>query len=35
LRTENQVLKEKLAKKRIFLNDGQRRRLAIKGNLEK
>ncbi len=28
LRTENQVLREKLGKKRILLNDDQRRRLA-------
>jgi len=31
LRTENQVLKEKLGKKRILLDDDQRRRLAVKG----
>lgn len=31
--TENQVLKEKLGKKRILLNDGQRRRLAVKGKI--
>ena len=31
LRTENQVLKEKLGKKRILLNDDQRRRLVVKG----
>ena len=31
LRTENKVLKEKLGKKRILLNDDQRRVLAIKG----
>jgi putative transposase len=31
LRTENQVLKEKLGRKRILLNDDQRRRLAVKG----
>jgi transposase InsO family protein len=31
LRTENQVLREKLGKKRILLNDDQRRRLAVKG----
>ena len=31
LRTENQVLREKLGKKRIMLNDDQRRRLAVKG----
>ena len=28
--TENQVLKEKLGKKRILLSDDQRRRLAVK-----
>ena len=33
LRTENQVLREKLGKKRIMLNDDQRRRLAVKGNI--
>ena len=33
LRTVNQVLKEKLRKKRIMLNDDQRRRLAVKGKL--
>jgi putative transposase len=33
LRTENQVLKEKLDKKRILLNDDQRRRLAVKGKI--
>ena len=33
LRTENQVLKEKLGKKRILLNDDQRRRLAMKGKI--
>jgi putative transposase len=31
LRTENQVLKETHGKKRILLNDDQRRRLAVKG----
>lgn len=31
LRTENSVLKEKLGKRRILLNDNQRRRLAIRG----
>jgi putative transposase len=31
LRTENEVLKEKLGTKRILLNDDQRRRLAVKG----
>lgn len=31
LRTENQVLREKLGKKRILLSDDQRRRLAVKG----
>ena len=33
LRTENQVLKEKLGKKRILPNDDQRRRLAVKGKI--
>ena len=33
LRTENEVLKEKLGKKRILLNDDQRRRLAVKGKI--
>ena len=32
-RTENQVLKEKLGKKRILLDDDQRRRLAVKGKV--
>ena len=31
LRTENQILREKLGKGRILLNDDQRRRLAVKG----
>lgn len=31
--TENQVLKEEIGKKRILLNDDQRRRLAVKGKL--
>ena len=31
--TENQVLKEKLGRKRILLNDDQRRRLAVKEKL--
>ena len=31
LRTENQILREKIGKKRIMLNDDQRRRLAVKG----
>ena len=31
LLTENQVLREKLGKRRILLNDDQRRRLAVKG----
>ena len=31
--TENQVLREKVGKKRILLNDDQRRRLAVKGRL--
>ena len=33
LYTENAVLKEKLGKKRILLNDDQRRRLAVKGKI--
>ncbi len=33
LLTENRVLKEKLGKKRILLNDQQRRRLAVKGKI--
>jgi putative transposase len=33
LRTENAVLKEKLGKNRILLNDDQRRRLAVKGKV--
>jgi putative transposase len=33
LRAENQVLKEKLGKKRILLNDDQRRRLGVKGKM--
>jgi putative transposase len=33
LLTENQILREKLGKKRILLNDCQRRRLAIKGKI--
>jgi putative transposase len=33
LRTENHVLKEKLGKKRVLLNDDQRRRLAVKGKV--
>jgi transposase InsO family protein len=33
LLTENQVLKEKLGKKRILLNDDQRRLLAVKGKI--
>jgi putative transposase len=32
-RTEIDVLKEKLGKKRILLNDDQRRRLAVKGKI--
>jgi putative transposase len=31
LRTENQILKERLGKKRILLSNDQRRRLAVKG----
>ena len=33
LRTENQVLQEKLGKKRILLNDEQRKRLAVKAKV--
>jgi putative transposase len=33
LLTENRILREKLGKRRILLNDGQRRRLAIKGKI--
>jgi hypothetical protein len=33
LRTENQILNEKLGKKRILLNDDQRRRLGVKGEI--
>jgi putative transposase len=33
LRTENQVLREKLGTKRILLDDDQRRRLAVKGKV--
>ena len=33
LRTENQVLREKLGEKRILLTDNQRRRLAVKGRI--
>jgi putative transposase len=33
LRTENQVLQEKIGKKRILLDDSQRRRLALKGKV--
>jgi hypothetical protein len=33
LHTENQVLKEKLGKKRILLSDNQRRRLTVKGQI--
>jgi hypothetical protein len=33
LRTENQILKETLGKKRILLNVDQRRRLAVKGKV--
>jgi hypothetical protein len=31
--TENQILKEKLGKKRILLNNDQRQRLAVKGKI--
>jgi len=33
LRTESQILKEKLGKKRILLDPDQRRRLAVKGKV--
>jgi len=33
LLTENQVLREKLGKRRILLDDDQRRRLAVKGKI--
>jgi putative transposase len=33
LRIENEILKEKLGKKRILLNDDQRRRLAVSGKV--
>jgi hypothetical protein len=33
LHTENRVLREKLGKRRILLNDDQRRRLAVKGKV--
>ena len=33
LHTENQVLREKMGKRRILLTDDQRRRLAVKGKL--
>jgi hypothetical protein len=33
LRTENQILKEKLGKRRILLDDNQRRHLAVKGKI--
>jgi hypothetical protein len=33
LRTENQVLREKLGKRRILLDDEQRRSLAVKGKI--
>jgi putative transposase len=33
LRSENQILKEKLGKRRILLTDDQRRRLAVKGKV--
>jgi transposase InsO family protein len=33
LRTENQILREVIGKKRILLNDDQRRRLAVKGKV--
>ncbi len=33
LQAENQILKQKLGKKRIYLSNAQRRRLAIKGKV--
>jgi len=33
LRSENQILREKLGKRRILLDDDQRRRLAVKGKV--
>jgi len=33
LRAENRVLRDKLGKKRILLNDDQRRLLAVKGKI--
>ena len=33
LLTENRILREKLGRKRILLNDDQRRRLAVKGKI--
>ena len=33
LQTENQVLREIVGKKRVLLNDDQRRRLAVKGKV--
>src|SRR5262249_11707830 len=33
LRIENQILREKIGKRRILLNDDQRRRLAVKGKV--
>lgn len=33
LRTENEILREAHGKKRILLNDDQRRRLAVKGKI--
>jgi len=33
LLTENRILRDKLGKKRILLNDDQRRRLAVKGKI--
>ncbi len=33
LQVENEVLREKLGKKRFLLNDDQRRRLAVKGEV--
>src|SRR3974377_2452638 len=33
LRTENQILREKLGQRRILLDDDHRRRLAVKGKV--
>lgn len=33
IKLESQVLREKLGKKRVLLNDDQRRRMAVKGKI--